>query len=466
MKEKLTAVKRLYEEATALGGKTVTVGGWARSIRDSRAFGFIDLYDGSCFKTVQVVFEREKIDNYDEIASQNVGAALVVTGKLELTPGAKQPFEIKAEKVEIEGTSTPDYPLQKKRHTVEYLREIAYLRPRTNLFSAVFRVRSEAAYAIHSFFHDRGFVYVHTPLITASDCEGAGEMFRVTTLDLENPPKTEDGKVDYSQDFFGKSANLTVSGQLEGETYAMAFGNIYTFGPTFRAENSNTARHAAEFWMIEPEIAFADLSDCMKLAWDMIRHIISHVLKTCPAEIEFFNNFVDKGLTERLNTLVNSDCREVKYTEAIEILEKSGEPFKYPVSWGMDLQTEHERYLTEKVFGTPIFVTDYPKEIKSFYMRLNDDGKTVAAMDLLVPGVGEIIGGSQREERYDLLKQRIKELGMREEDYSWYLNLRRFGGARHAGYGLGFERIIMYLTGVSNIRDVIPYPRTVGSAEY
>ena len=466
MKEQLTAVRRLYEDSAALGGKTVTVGGWARSIRDSRAFGFIDLYDGSCFKTVQVVFEREKIDNYDEIASQNVGAALIVTGKLELTPAAKQPFEIKAQRVEVEGTSTPDYPLQKKRHTVEYLREIAYLRPRTNLFSAVFRVRSEAAYAIHSFFHDRGFVYVHTPLITASDCEGAGEMFRVTTLDLENPPKTEDGKIDYSQDFFGKSANLTVSGQLEGETYAMAFGNIYTFGPTFRAENSNTARHAAEFWMIEPEIAFADLSDCMKLAWDMIRHIISHVLKTCPAEIEFFNNFVDKGLTERLNTLVNSDCREVKYTEAIEILQKSGEPFKYPVSWGMDLQTEHERYLTEKVFGAPIFVTDYPKDIKAFYMRQNDDGKTVAAMDLLVPGVGEIIGGSQREERYDLLIKRIKELGMREKDYSWYLNLRRFGGARHAGYGLGFERIIMYLTGVSNIRDVIPYPRTVGSAEY
>ena len=466
MKEQLTAVRRLYEDSAALGGKTVTVGGWARSIRDSRAFGFIDLYDGSCFKTVQVVFEREKIANYDEIASQNVGAALIVTGKLELTPGAKQPFEIKAEKVEVEGTSTPDYPLQKKRHTVEYLREIAYLRPRTNLFSAVFRVRSEAAYAIHSFFHDRGFVYVHTPLITASDCEGAGEMFRVTTLDLENPPKTEDGKIDYSQDFFGRSANLTVSGQLEGETYAMAFGNIYTFGPTFRAENSNTARHAAEFWMIEPEIAFADLYDCMKLAWDMIRHIIRHVLKTCPAEIEFFNNFVDKGLSERLNTLVVSECREVKYTEAIEILEKSGEPFKYPVSWGMDLQTEHERYLTEKVFGAPIFVTDYPKEIKSFYMRQNDDGKTVAAMDLLVPGVGEIIGGSQREERYDLLMKRIRELGMREEDYSWYLNLRRFGGARHAGYGLGFERIIMYLTGVSNIRDVIPYPRTVGSAEY
>ena len=466
MKEQLTAVRRLYEDSAALGGKTVTVGGWARSIRDSRAFGFIDLYDGSCFKTVQVVFEREKIANYDEIASQNVGAALIVTGKLELTPAAKQPFEIKAEKVEVEGTSTPDYPLQKKRHTVEYLREIAYLRPRTNLFSAVFRVRSEAAYAIHSFFHDRGFVYVHTPLITASDCEGAGEMFRVTTLDLENPPKTEDGKIDYSQDFFGRSANLTVSGQLEGETYAMAFGNIYTFGPTFRAENSNTARHAAEFWMIEPEIAFADLSDCMKLAWDMIRHIIRHVLDTCPAEIEFFNNFVDKGLLERLNKLVESDCREVKYTEAIEILEKSGEPFKYPVSWGMDLQTEHERYLTEKVFGAPIFVTDYPKEIKSFYMRQNDDGKTVAAMDLLVPGVGEIIGGSQREERYDLLMKRIRELGMREEDYSWYLNLRRFGGARHAGYGLGFERIIMYLTGVSNIRDVIPYPRTVGSAEY
>ncbi|MBP5610799.1 MAG: asparagine--tRNA ligase [Clostridia bacterium] len=466
MKEQLIAVKRLYDESETLGGKTVTVGGWARSIRDSRAFGFIDLYDGSCFKTVQVVFEREKIDNYDEIASQNVGAALIVTGKLELTPAAKQPFEIKAEKVEVEGTSTPDYPLQKKRHTVEYLREIAYLRPRTNLFSAVFRVRSEAAYAIHSFFHDRGFVYVHTPLITASDCEGACEMFRVTTLDLEDPPKTEDGRVDYSKDFFGRSANLTVSGQLEGETYAMAFGNIYTFGPTFRAENTITARHAAEFWMIEPENAFADIHDCMKLAWDMIRHIIRHVLDTCPAEIEFFNNFVDKGLTERLNTLVNSDCREVKYTEAIEILQKSGEPFKYPVSWGMDLQTEHERYLTEKVFGAPIFVTDYPKEIKSFYMRQNDDGKTVAAMDLLVPGVGEIIGGSQREERYDLLMKRIHELGMREEDYSWYLNLRRFGGARHAGYGLGFERIIMYLTGVSNIRDVIPYPRTVGSAEY
>ena len=466
MKEQLTAVRRLYEDSAALGEKTVTVGGWARSIRDSRAFGFIDLYDGSCFKTVQVVFEREKIRNYDEIASQNVGAALIVTGKLELTPAAKQPFEIKAESVTVEGTSTPDYPLQKKRHTVEYLREIAYLRPRTNLFSAVFRVRSEAAFAIHSFFHDRGFVYVHTPLITASDCEGAGEMFRVTTLDLENPPKTEDGKVDYSKDFFGRSANLTVSGQLEGETYAMAFGNIYTFGPTFRAENSNTARHAAEFWMIEPEIAFADLSDCMKLAWDMIRHIIRHVLDTCPSEIEFFNNFVDKGLTERLNKLVESDCREVKYTEAIEILQKSGEPFKYPVSWGMDLQTEHERYLTEKVFGAPIFVTDYPKEIKSFYMRQNDDGKTVAAMDLLVPGVGEIIGGSQREERYDLLMKRIKELGMREEDYSWYLNLRRFGGARHAGYGLGFERIIMYLTGVPNIRDVIPYPRTVGSADY
>ena len=466
MKEQLIAVKRLYEDAASLGGTTVTVGGWARSIRDSRAFGFIDLYDGSCFKTVQVVFEREKIGNYDEIASQNVGAALIVTGKLELTPGAKQPFEIKAETVAVEGTSTPDYPLQKKRHTVEYLREIAYLRPRTNLFSAVFRVRSEAAYAIHSFFHDRGFVYVHTPLITASDCEGAGEMFRVTTLDLENPPKTEDGKVDYSQDFFGRSANLTVSGQLEGETYAMAFGNIYTFGPTFRAENSNTARHAAEFWMIEPEIAFADLQDCMKLAWDMIRHIIRHVLDTCPSEIEFFNNFVDKGLSERLHTLVKSECREVKYTEAIEILQKSGEPFKYPVSWGIDLQTEHERYLTEKVFGAPIFVTDYPKDIKAFYMRQNDDGKTVAAMDLLVPGVGEIIGGSQREERYDLLIKRIKELGMREEDYSWYLNLRRFGGARHAGYGLGFERIIMYLTGVSNIRDVIPYPRTVGSAEY
>lgn len=459
-------IKNIFEDPVAFDGKTVTLGGWARSIRDSKAFGFIDLNDGSCFKGVQVVFEREKIANYDEIAKQNVGASLVVTGTVALTPENKQPFEIKASEISVEGTSTADYPLQKKRHTVEYLREQAYLRPRTNLFSAVFRVRSEVAYAIHSFFHDRDFVYVHTPLITASDCEGAGEMFRVTTLDLTDVPKTEDGKVDYTKDFFGKSANLTVSGQLEAETYALAYGKVYTFGPTFRAENSNTARHAAEFWMIEPEIAFADLNDDMQLAWDMIKYIIHHVLKNCKQELEFFNNFVDKTLLERLNTLADSDYCKVTYTEAIELLQKSGAEFKYPVSWGCDLQTEHERYLTEQVFGKPVFVIDYPKEIKSFYMRLNDDGKTVAAMDLLVPGVGEIIGGSQREEREEVLLSRMAECGLKEEDYWWYVNLRRYGGTKHAGYGLGFERIIMYLTGVANIRDVIPYPRTVGNAEY
>ena len=463
---KRTLVKDIYLDKEAFGGKTVTLGGWVRNLRDSKAFGFIDLNDGSCFGGIQVVFEREKIDNYDEIAGQNVGAALVITGVLELTPGAKQPFELKAAKVEVEGTSTPDYPLQPKRHTVEFLREQAYLRPRTNLFSAVFRVRSEVAYAIHSFFHSRGFVYVHTPIITASDCEGAGEMFRVTTLDMDNPPRLEDGSIDYSQDFFGKSANLTVSGQLEGETYAMAFGNIYTFGPTFRAENSNTARHAAEFWMIEPEIAFADLNDDMQLAWDMIKYIINHVMDNCAQEIEFFNKFVDKTLLERLTALRDADYAKVTYTEAIEILEKSGESFKFPVYWGVDLQTEHERYLTEKVYKKPIFLIDYPKEIKAFYMRQNDDGKTVAAMDLLVPGVGEIIGGSQREERMDVLSARMAELGLSEEDYWWYMNLRKYGGTKHAGFGLGFERIIMYLTGVSNIRDVIPYPRTVGNAEY
>ena len=463
---KRTLVKDIYLDKEAFGGKSVTLGGWVRNLRDSKAFGFIDLNDGSCFGSIQVVFEREKIDNYDEIASQNVGASLVVTGILELTPEAKQPFELKATKVEVEGTSTPDYPLQPKRHTVEFLREQAYLRPRTNLFSAVFRVRSEVAYAIHSFFHSRGFVYVHTPIITASDCEGAGEMFRVTTLDMDNPPRLEDGSIDYSQDFFGKSANLTVSGQLEGETYAMAFGNIYTFGPTFRAENSNTARHAAEFWMIEPEIAFADLNDDMQLAWDMIKYIINHVMDNCSQEIEFFNKFVDKTLLERLTALRNADYAKVTYTEAIEILEKSGESFKFPVYWGVDLQTEHERYLTEKVYKKPIFLIDYPKEIKAFYMRQNDDGKTVAAMDLLVPGVGEIIGGSQREERMDVLSARMAELGLSEEDYWWYMNLRKYGGTKHAGFGLGFERIIMYLTGVSNIRDVIPYPRTVGNAEY
>ena len=461
-----TLVKSIYAAPSDFGGKTVTVGGWIRNLRDSKAFGFIDLNDGSYFSSIQVVFERDKIENYDEIASMNVGAALVVTGVLTLTPEAKQPFELKATKIEVEGTSTPDYPLQPKRHTVEYLREQAYLRPRTNLFSAVFRVRSEVAYAIHSFFHSRGFVYVHTPIITCSDAEGAGEMFRVTTLPADNPPKTEDGNIDWSQDFFGKSANLTVSGQLEGETYAMAFGNIYTFGPTFRAENSNTARHAAEFWMIEPEIAFADLNDDMALAWDMIKYIINHVMDNCGAELEFFNKFVDKTLLERLTALRDADYAKVTYTEAVEILEKSGENFKYPVYWGVDLQTEHERYLTEQVYKKPIFLIDYPKDIKAFYMRQNDDGKTVAAMDLLVPGVGEIIGGSQREERLDVLTARMKELGLEEKDYWWYMNLRKFGGTKHAGFGLGFERIIMYLTGVSNIRDVIPYPRTVGNAEY
>ena len=459
-------VKDIYASPAEYENKTVTVGGWIRNIRDSKAFGFIDLNDGSCFSSVQVVFERDKIANYDETAAQNVGAALVITGKVTLTPGAKQPLEIKAEKIETEGTSSPEYPLQPKRHTPEFLREQAYLRPRTNLFSAVFRVRSEVAFAIHSFFHDRGFVYVHTPIITASDCEGAGEMFRVTTINPENPPRDEKGKVDYSKDFFGKPANLTVSGQLSGETYAMAFGKIYTFGPTFRAENSNTARHAAEFWMIEPEIAFADLDDDMALAWDMIKHIINHVMTSCRAEIEFFNKFVDKTLLERLEFLKNADYAKVTYTEAVDILLKSGKEFKYPVYWGADLQTEHERYLTEEVYKKPIFVTDYPKEIKAFYMRLNDDGKTVAAMDLLVPGVGEIIGGSQREERLDVLTARMKELGLKEEDYWWYINLRRYGGTKHAGFGLGFERIIMYLTGVSNIRDVIPYPRTVGNAEF
>ena len=458
--------KHLYDDPAAFGGKEITLGGWVRNIRDSKAFGFIDLNDGSCFKSVQVVFERGIVANYDEIAKLNVGAAVVVIGTVALTPEAKQPFEVKAKTITVEGPSTPDYPLQPKRHTVEFLREQAYLRPRTNLFSAVFRVRSETAYAIHSFFHDRGFVYVHTPLITGSDAEGAGEMFRVTTIDPANPPRLPDGSIDWSQDFFGKSTNLTVSGQLEGETYAMAFGNIYTFGPTFRAENSNTARHAAEFWMIEPEIAFADLTDDMQLAWDMIRYIVRHILKNCRQEVEFFNQFVDKTLLDRLTKLSESDYRKVTYTEAIDLLKKSGAEFKYPVEWGCDLQTEHERYLTEQIFGMPVFLVDYPKEIKAFYMRLNDDNKTVAAMDLLVPGVGEIIGGSQREERLDVLLARMAECGLKEEDYWWYLNLRRYGGTKHAGFGLGFERIIMYVTGVANIRDVIPYPRTVGNAEF
>lgn len=459
-------LKDLFKTADELGGKKISVSGWIRTMRVSKMFGFIELNDGTFFKNVQVVFEQDKIDNFKEISSLNVGAAITVEGNLELTPDAKQPFEIKAESVFVEGMSTPEYPLQKKRHSVEYLRTIAHLRPRTNLFSAVFRVRSTAAYAIHKFFNERGFVYTHTPLITGSDCEGAGEMFKVTTLDLENVPKTDDGAPDYSKDFFGKSANLTVSGQLNAETYAMAFRNVYTFGPTFRAENSNTTRHAAEFWMIEPEIAFADLADDMRLAEDMLKYIIKYVLENNREEIEFFNSFVDKGLLDRLNLVANSDFGRVTYTEAVEILKKNNDNFDYKVEWGTDLQTEHERYLTEQVFKKPLFVTDYPKDIKAFYMRLNDDGKTVAAMDLLVPGIGEIIGGSQREERYDVLTKRMSELGLNEKDYWWYLDLRKYGGCKHAGYGLGFERAIMYLTGVSNIRDVLPFPRTVGNAEF
>lgn len=458
-------LKQIYADYEKLDGAEVTVCGWVRTIRDSKALGFIELNDGTNFKSVQIVAEAAKIRNYEEIIKQNVGSALKITGSVVLTPGMKQPFEINASEIEVEGTSTPEYPLQKKRHSMEFLRDIAHLRPRTNTFAAVFRVRSVVAYAIHKFFQERGFVYVHTPIITASDCEGAGEMFRVSTLDPSNLPIKND-EVDFTQDFFGKPANLTVSGQLEAETFAMAFAKVYTFGPTFRAENSNTARHAAEFWMIEPEIAFADLNDDMELAKDLIQYIIKYTLDKCPQEMKFFNNFFDKGLIERLTNLVNTDFAKVTYTEAVEILEKHKEEFSYPVYWGCDLQTEHERYLTEKIFKKPVFVTDYPKEIKAFYMRLNADNKTVAAMDLLVPGVGEIIGGSQREERLDVLTERMEELGLKEDDYWWYLDLRRYGGTKHAGFGLGFERIIMYLTGVSNIRDVIPFPRTVGTAEF
>ena len=460
-----TTVREIYKNQAQFQDCEIEISGWIRTIRSSNVFGFIEINDGTFFKNIQVVFESENISNYKEIASMNVGASLNITGTLVLTPEAKQPFEIKAKSIEIEGLSTPEYPLQKKRHSLEFLRTIAYLRPRTNTFSAVFRVRSLAAYAIHKFFNERGFVYTHTPIITASDCEGAGEMFKVTTLDMENIPMT-DGNVDFAQDFFGKSANLTVSGQLSAETYAMAFRNVYTFGPTFRAENSNTTRHAAEFWMIEPEIAFADLNDDMQLAEDMLKYVINYVLENAPEEIDFFNSFVDKELKERLNGVVNSDFGRVTYTEAIEILKKNNDNFEYPVEWGSDLQTEHERYLTEVVFKRPVFVTDYPKEIKAFYMRLNDDGKTVAAMDCLVPGIGEIIGGSQREERLDILAARMKELGLKEEDYWWYMDLRKYGGTKHAGYGLGFERAVMYLTGMSNIRDVIPFPRTVGNAEF
>ncbi len=457
-----TDIRTLFRDSAAYADKEITVCGWIRNRRDSKAFGFIVLNDGTYFESLQVVYDTS-LANFDEITRINIGAALIVTGTLVLTPGAKQPFELKASSIEVEGPSTPDYPLQPKRHSVEYLRTITHLRPRTNLFAAVFRVRSLAAYAIHKFFQERDFVYVHTPLITGSDCEGAGEMFQVTTMDLNNIPKTEDGKVDFSQDFFGKATNLTVSGQLNGETYAMAFRNIYTFGPTFRAENSNTTRHAAEFWMIEPEIAFADLQDNMILAESMLKYIFRYVLENAPAEMKFLNDFVDKGLIERLQGVINSDFGRITYTDAVALLEKYNDRFDYKVFWGCDLQTEHERFLTEEIFKRPVFVTDYPKEIKAFYMKLNEDGKTVAAMDCLVPGIGEIIGGSQREEDYDKLVGRIEELGMRKEDYDFYLDLRKYGTARHAGFGLGFERCVMYLTGIGNIRDAIPFPRTVNN---
>ncbi len=459
-------IKELFADAQKFAGQSIVVAGWARTIRASNAFGFIELNDGSYFSNLQVVFEESKLENYKEIAKQNVGCSLVVKGVLELTPSAPQPFEIKAESVEVEGTSTPDYPLQKKRHSLEYLRTIAHLRPRANTFNAVFRVRSVAAFALHKFFNENGFVYVHTPLITGSDCEGAGEMFRVTTLDPKDPPLTEDGEVDFSQDFFGKHTGLTVSGQLNVETFAMAFGKVYTFGPTFRAEKSNTQRHAAEFWMVEPEMAFADLSDYMDTAEAMIKYVVRYVMQECPRELEFFNKFIDNGLIERLNGLVSSDFARISYTDAIEKLKESGHEFEYPVFWGMDMQTEHERFLTEEIFRCPVFVTDYPREIKAFYMRQNDDGKTVAAADMLVPGVGELIGGSQREERLDKLNEAFDRFGLDHEDYWWYTELRRYGGTKHAGYGLGFERLIMYITGVQNIRDVEAFPRTTGNAEF
>ena len=460
----LTNIREIFRNKDKFADKEVTIGGWVRSNRNSKNFGFIVVNDGTFFEPIQVVYGNG-LDNYDEVGKINVGAAIIVRGTLVLTPDAKQPFEIQASDVTVEGASTPDYPLQKKRHTFEYLRTISHLRPRTNTFEAVFRVRSLCAYAIHKFFQERDFVYVHTPLITGSDCEGAGEMFQVTTLDLNNLPMTEEGKVDFSKDFFNKPTNLTVSGQLNGETYAMAFKNIYTFGPTFRAENSNTTRHAAEFWMIEPEIAFADLQDDMMLAESMLKYVINYVLENAPEEMAFFNNFVDKGLLDRLRNVVENDFARVTYTEAIDILSKHNDKFDYKVSWGCDLQTEHERYLTEQIYKRPVFVTDYPKEIKAFYMKLNDDGKTVAAVDCLVPGIGEIIGGSQREDDYDKLLARINELGLSEDNYKFYLDLRKYGSARHAGFGLGFERCVMYLTGMGNIRDVIPFPRTVNNCE-
>ena len=460
----LISIKDLYRNREQYLNQEVTIGGWLRSKRDSKTFGFLVVNDGTFFEPLQVVYS-DGLANFADITKLNVGAALIVKGTLVPTPQAKQPFEIQAAEVQIEGASAPDYPLQKKRHSFEYLRTISHLRPRTNTFQAVFRIRSLIAYAIHKFFQERDFVYVHTPLITGSDCEGAGEMFQVTTMDLQNIPKNPDGTVDFTKDFFGKPTNLTVSGQLNGETYAMAFKNIYTFGPTFRAENSNTTRHAAEFWMIEPEMAFADLQDNMILAESMLKYIINYVLENAPEEMEFFNKFVDKGLIERLHHVAESDFAHVTYTDAIAILEKHNDAFEYKVSWGCDLQTEHERYLTEKEFKRPVFVTDYPKEIKAFYMKMNDDNKTVAAMDCLVPGIGEIIGGSQREDDYDKLVARMEELGLNREDYEFYLDLRKYGSARHSGFGLGFERCVMYLTGMGNIRDVIPFPRTVNNCE-
>ena len=466
VKKGLTSVSELYRDAERFGGRNVKIGGWVRTIRSSNAFGFIELNDGTYFSNLQVVIEDALLPNYNEITKQNVGASLLVEGTLVLTPGAKQPFELKASAVTVLGASSPEFPLQPKKHSFEFLRTIAHLRPRANTFNAVFRVRSVAAQAIHAFFASRGFVYVHTPIITASDAEGAGEMFRVTTLDIGNPPRTEDGEVDFREDFFSAPTNLTVSGQLEAECFALAFNNVYTFGPTFRAENSNTPRHAAEFWMIEPEIAFADLEDDMQLAEDLTKYVVRDVLEKCPREIDFFNKFVDNTLKARLEAVVGADFVRVTYTEAIDILNKSGQKFEFPTEWGAALQSEHERYLTEKVFGCPVFVTDYPKEIKAFYMRLNDDGKTVAAADMLVPGIGELIGGSQREERLDVLESRIEELGLDKKAYWWYLELRRYGGVKHAGFGIGFERLVMYITGMGNIRDVEAFPRTAGSAEF
>ena len=460
----LVTVRELYKNREAYLDKEVSVGGWVRSVRASKAFGFIVVSDGTYFETLQVVY-HDNMANFAEISKLNVGAAIIVKGTLVATPDAKQPFEIQAVEVAVEGPSAPDYPLQKKRHTLEYLRTITHLRPRTNTFQAVFRVRSLIAYAIHQYFQERDFVYVHTPLITGSDCEGAGEMFQVTTMDLNNIPKTEDGAVDFTKDFFAKPTNLTVSGQLNGETYAMAFRNIYTFGPTFRAENSNTTRHAAEFWMIEPEMAFADLDDNMEVAEGMLKYVIRYVLEHAPEEMAFFNSFIDKGLLDRLNNVVNSEFGRITYTEAVKILEEHNDQFDYKVSWGCDLQTEHERFLTEQIFKKPVFVTDYPKEIKAFYMKMNPDGKTVAAVDCLVPGIGEIIGGSQREDNLEKLTARMDELGLKKEDYQFYLDLRKYGSARHSGFGLGFERCVMYLTGMGNIRDVIPFPRTVGNCE-